>query len=234
MTGENLSEQTGVLPGAAPGVRHDLRHALSTLQTLLTVAEARGPAVPDQVRRLMATARREAGLALDLLEALPARDDVAGHPVLAAEVAPGPDEVCDLDGVLRAAADTVARTGRTVVVASSPPLLVPLSRTAMMRVVRNLLTNAVVATGDTGSVELRGIREEPAERADGRSVIRLEVHDDGPGLPAHGAHRPGGQGLSVVRSLVLPAGGWLVLGRSPRGGACACVSLPEACEEVRT
>jgi signal transduction histidine kinase len=56
--------------------------------------------------------------------------------------------------------------------------------------------------------------------------VRIEVHDDGRGPGSGSFHRPGGVGLSVVRSLVLPAGGWLVLGRSPQGGACAAVTLP--------
>jgi signal transduction histidine kinase len=215
---------------ATSGVRHDLGHVLSTLQALLAVAESPAATPPDQIRHLVATARREAGLALELLALLPTRDDDGAR---ADEAAVMPASVCDLAEVLHAAAGTVAPTGPTVVVRSRPPLLVPMSHTAMTRVVRNLLTNATAAAGAVGSVELRGRRVRSTGRhGDRRSFVRLEVHDDGPGFPVRGAYRPGGMGLSVVRSLVLPAGGWLVLGRSPRGGACACVTLPEARPEV--
>jgi signal transduction histidine kinase len=108
---------------------------------------------------------------------------------------------------------------------------VALPRPALVRVVGNLLRNAITATGAGGTVQLRAV-ELPVQAAGTGQLgldpthVRIEVHDDGPGPGPDGFHRGGGLGLSIVRSLVLPTGGWLVLGRSPLGGACAAVTLP--------
>jgi signal transduction histidine kinase len=211
--------------GISPGVRHDLQHVLSTLQAVLTVAGS-DALTPGELHGFLRTARDEAVHALAVLDSAAEHAGTTPLPWPATGSA-----TTDVDGVLRAVAAAATSAGRTVTVRSRPGLFVPLAHTGLSRVVRNLLTNAAVAAGDTGRVELHAA---PVEGPAGEPVqIRLEVHDDGPGFPAGGAHRSGGLGLGIVRSLVLPAGGWLVLGRSPLGGACAAVTLPASDGVVR-
>ncbi|MGY1740277.1 MULTISPECIES: sensor histidine kinase [unclassified Blastococcus] len=209
---------TGTDTGISPGVRHDLQHVLATLQAVLSVADSADTLPPEELREFVRTARSEAVHALAVLDSLPAQDP--GDPP-----ACGAAAGTDADVVLRGVARTAVSTGCAVTVRSRPRLFVPMSQTALTRVVRNLLTNALAASGPEGAVELHARRIEgvPGGRP---APIRIEVHDDGPGFPDDGVHRIGGQGLGVVRSLVLSAGGWLVLGRSPLGGACAVVTLP--------
>lgn len=228
MTEQRVASLPPVHDPAATGLRHDLRHTLSTLQTLLSVADVDGDTPAERLRGLVSTARREAGLAVTLLESL--LSIVEPSPEGAgAEHATQPEQTCDLGDVLRAAAEVTDGLGRTVTVQAGPALSAPLSRTAMTRVVRNLLSNALAATAVGGCIELRGRRVDMAGKADrDGSSIRLEVHDDGPGIPPAGVYRPGAAGLPVVRSLVLPVGGWLVIGSSHLGGACVSVTLPSA------
>jgi len=222
-----------VVPDVRPppsGIRHDLRHQLATLQNLFSGAVSDPSALVD-------TARSEVGYAMELLDALPSGSPAIPVPRSGSRT-PQPTgsespDVSDVAGVLRTAARASVAGGRTVLVDARPPLHVAMSRTGLVRVVRNLLGNAVSAAGPSGTVLLRATQVDPCSvrqsRGDAiRSHVRLDVHDDGPGPGKTGFHRSGGVGLDVVRSLILPAGGWLVLGRSPYGGACASVTLPSA------
>jgi signal transduction histidine kinase len=231
MTVHDIDRWRPASAGAAPSLRHDLRHELATLQAL--VAAAGDPALDrSRVDALIATAGSQVREALQLLEAfgesLPAQ--VPARP--SAPVA-APERSSEVEPVLRSAARAAAPSGRSISVECPHPWRVSLPRTALVRVVGNLLRNAVAATGAAGAVVLKAV-EVPAETAGpgqpgrGPAHVRIEVHDDGPGPGPDGFHRGGGVGLSVVRSLVLPAGGWVVLGRSPRGGACVAVTLPVA------
>src|SRR5829696_1533338 len=56
---------------ATSGVRHDLRHELATVRTLLAVAGEDPSLDAADIRRLLVTAQSEVGFALDLLDALP-------------------------------------------------------------------------------------------------------------------------------------------------------------------
>jgi signal transduction histidine kinase len=220
MSRRSVSQQPATV---SSGVRHDLRHELATLRTLFAVAQDDPTLDPAGLRALLATATGEVSYALDLLDTLPGES--VGVPAVDQ---PTHGQYADLAGVLRDAVAAAAPGGASVVVEAAGPLYVAMSRTALVRVLRNLLGNAVTATGGGGTVVLR------AERLDPDGYIRLEIHDDGPGPGRAGFSRPGGQGLTVVRSLVLAAGGWLVLGRSPTsGGTCASVTLPAARKDFR-
>jgi len=57
--------------------------------------------------------------------------------------------------------------------------------------------------------------------------LRLEVRDDGVGLPAdNGASRPSGIGLIGIRERVRALGGTVSLSSGPGGGACLRASVP--------
>lgn len=207
-------------PASGAGVRHDLRHELATLQVLMTSAQHDPAADLTSLREVLATASTEIRYALDLLDGL------------SADSTPAPSSrplsgMSDLAALLRSAARAAGGSTRSVTVDSEADLLVPLPPVSLARVVRNLLGNALATPGGS-SVLLRGMRVAgPAGSGEpGLPHIRLEVHDDGRGPARAGFRRSGGIGLEVVRSIVVPAGGWLVLGPSPAGGACAAITLP--------
>jgi len=101
-------------------------------------------------------------------------------------------------------------------------------------VVRNLLENAVNYSPDDTDIALS------AQRGDG--VVRLQVADSGPGIPADdlgrvferfyrvdkSRARPGGTGLglAIVKHVVELHGGSVQAENRPEGGACFVVTLP--------
>lgn len=105
----------------------------------------------------------------------------------------------------------------------------------VQQIVSNLVVNAAEATQGRGRIEVR-LSDSPAE-------VTLEVHDDGPGVPAERRERifeslestkPDGSGLGLfsVRSCVAALGGTVEVGDSPLGGACFRVHLPELPREA--
>jgi signal transduction histidine kinase len=227
MTVHDIDRWRPASAGSVPSLGHDLRHELATLQAL--VAAAGDPTLErERVAVLLATAGTQVGQALQLLDDLGAALPTPTQPGNAPR-APGARPVvseCDVEPVLQSAARASAPSDRSISVSCGSRARVLLPRTALVRVVGNLVRNAIAATEVGGTVQLRAVG---VPRGSGqRAHLRVEVHDDGPGPGPDGFSRAGGVGLSVVRSLVLPAGGWLTLGRSPLGGACAAVTLPQA------
>jgi two-component system sensor histidine kinase HydH len=142
-------------------------------------------------------------------------------------------EPVDLVRVARETAAFAARHPRVrgcrVSVAAVRPVVVRANATALGRVVLNLLLNAAEATNGKGDIEVRVFAE--------GANARLEVHDDGPGVPAELRERvlagffttkPEGSGLGLLSVRVSAAehGGSLVLGDSDLGGAVFAVTLP--------
>ena len=90
--------------------------------------------------------------------------------------------------------------------------------TAVYRIIQEALTNvARHAHAKRVWVGLTGEGDE----------LRLEVRDDGVGLPAdNGATRPSGIGLIGIRERVRALGGTVSLSSGPGGGACLRASVP--------
>jgi signal transduction histidine kinase len=100
----------------------------------------------------------------------------------------------------------------------------------VQQVLANLVVNAGEATGGRGRIDVR------LHGARGAAV--LEVHDDGPGVPADRRERifealettkPGGSGLGLfsVMACVTAMRGAVEVDDSPLGGACFRVRLPD-------
>jgi signal transduction histidine kinase len=200
---------------------HELRSPLAVLRTVLEVALVHPD--PDGPEATLATACEEVlrmtRLVDDLL--LLARLD-AGAPTTRAG---GRAQEVDLAEVVR----ELVPDG---VVLDLAPARVVADPDALVRVVRNLVDNALRHAMRTVHVTVR-----PGE------PVELLVDDDGPGIPDserervfdrfHRLDTPrtrdaggSGLGLAIVRELVAAAGGTVVVERAPAGGARLRVRLP--------
>lgn len=111
-------------------------------------------------------------------------------------------------------------------------LVLPLKRQALKRAITNLVSNAA-RYGDT--IVIRAATE--------GNWVRIEVDDDGPGIPAserENVFRPfyridsarnvdegnSGLGLAIARDIAKSHGGEIALGESSMGGLRAIISLP--------
>ncbi len=112
-------------------------------------------------------------------------------------------------------------------------LSVPLKRHAFKRALTNLISNAA-RYGDT--VTIRAVS--------GRRIIRIDIEDDGPGIPPHerenvfkpfyridaarssqdGSHS--GLGLAIARDIARSHGGDITLASSTLGGLRASITIP--------
>lgn len=209
---------------------HDLRAALAEVQGQLRLVAglALPPDAADQVARCTASGEAlsrllDQSIAVCLGQASP---DLTGNSDVAL------DELLATLRLRWSGHAAAAGAGFCLVVAGKAPTI-SLDRTALERVLSNLLANAL-RHGGQGQVQLE---------ADFRDSTRLQfrVTDEGPGFAADhlphlqrdfalppAARRPGGGlGLQSVRRLVLALGGTVALrNRQDRPGAEVLVCLP--------
>ncbi len=203
---------------------HELQSPVTALRTQLEVALAQDQHDwPTTGRRLLADADQMDRLVRDLLQLARATDGAASRR----------HDLIDLDDLVLEEA-TRLRGTTTVPVDTHEVSAAPVYGDAdeLRRLVRNLLENAARHARSRVRVRLSG------ERA----VVRLEVADDGPGVPAedrervfdrfvalHEARTRGsgsGLGLALARQLATRHGGTLEVGDSDLGGASFVLELP--------
>jgi signal transduction histidine kinase len=203
---------------------HELRSPLSTLQVGLELLDARLRSQDRvTVTMLREEAERLARLVADLL--LLARVDEHGLAPRFADV--------DLDDLVDAERSRVAAQPGPRVVAEVRPVRVRGDRSQLARAVRNLVDNAVRHARTTVTLRLLATGD----------IARLEVADDGPGVPAadrdrifqrfvrlqDGRERAGGGsglGLAIVAEIVAGHGGGVTITDAPGGGAAFVLTLP--------
>lgn len=214
---------------------HELRTPLTSILANLELLEARLERRPEEseeaemVAGAIGSSRRMRRLVSDLL--LLARAD-AGRG--------GARRDCDLAAIAAGALAEVRPVSESHRIELEGPGPVPIvgDPDDLHRMVANLLENAVRHTPPGSSVEVT------VAATDGRA--RLEVSDDGPGIPegigdeifgrfVHGdgpadvsAGAGTGLGLAIVRAVSRSHGGEVTAGRSDAGGARFAVSLPLA------
>jgi signal transduction histidine kinase len=206
---------------------HELRSPLTNMRTQLEVAQHLGSSAdPELVNDLLTDTKRLARLVDDLL--LLARTDDS------AEIArPVP---VDLTALLQ---DAAARYPVVAVSLPEDPLWTSGDPDALLRIITNLLDNAVRHAASSVSLSASSVSSPTSSvsstSSSGGGRILVTVTDDGPGIPAGDRERVferftrlddararddggSGLGLAIVRELVRRHGGRVRLLDAPSGG----------------
>ena len=210
---QHVDQRTTMLAG----VSHDLRTVLTRMRLQLAFLP-KGPET-DEMRRDLDTMQ-------SMLE-----DYLAFAKGDGGEVA-APTVVRDLLDEVLAEAQHFGTPIELKIRRSRKPLVIPLKRNAMKRAIINLLSNAA-RFGDR--IVMRAATE--------RSWLRIEVDDDGPGIPAgerenvfkpfyridHARNQDEGHsglGLAIAADIARSHGGRVSLGESSIGGLRAVIRVP--------
>lgn len=208
---------------------HELRTPLTIIRGHLEVMGMEGDLTPPQQESLvlvMDELERMSRLVEDLL-ALARLDAGAVRPF-----AP-----LDMNELAAEAVDRARGLApREFTLHQAPRAPVRGDRDMLLQALLNLLSNAVNATSTGGSIEVRVVTA--------GSSVRVQVHDDGPGIPdselsrvfdrfyrarnSREAREGGGSGLglTIAARLALRHGGSLAAANSPGGGAVFTLELP--------
>jgi signal transduction histidine kinase len=202
---------------------HELRTPLARLRTEIEVAQRASPDEGDVLASLLEEVDNLQRLTDDLL--VLARTD--------AGVADGDGRPVDLDDVVLEEVRAVDARGRSVDIRQVSAAQTLGHRDQLRRVVANLIDNAVRHAAGMVTLSL----------AETNGVVKLEVTDDGPGIPAEQraevferfgrldesrtAGRGGtGLGLAIARDLVERHGGTIAVDPDYEAGARFVVTLP--------
>jgi two-component system sensor histidine kinase KdpD len=225
---EALRQSEGLKTSLLRAVSHDLRSPLTAIGLTIEGLRRRLPGEAESRAALDDLARESGRLSrrIDNLLALARLE--AGRSVPRAEPTPPAD-------LFRAAREGLPLVlgGHPVhvsVAADCPDAFVDPSLVAEVLV--NLVENAARAAPEGTAIELTAVRHPVEPR-----LVRLEVADRGPGVPAEalpgaeGELADGGRrglGLEIARGLAAANGGHLSLHPRPGGGTIARVDLPAA------
>jgi signal transduction histidine kinase len=216
------------LGAAVARIQHDLRNILSNAQLASDrLAEIDDPVVKKLAPRLVASLDRAVSLATNTLrygradERPPQRKFICLAPLVS--------EACDAAVEARIAPIDIALDIKV-----TDELQVDADSEQLYRMVLNLIRNSVEALVERGCA---GKITVSAERHGQR--VRIDVADDGPGIPSavHGrlfqpfatAARSGGSGLglAIARDLARAHGGDIVLTQTGDGGTIFRIEIPD-------
>jgi signal transduction histidine kinase len=214
-------ERMAVLGQLASSVSHELRNPLGVMSNVVFYLETTLADAPPKVKERLALLGQQIHVAEKIVSDI--LDFTRTKPPEIAEVDARPFLDEQVGRVSFPAQIKLTRDYN----GSLPRLRI--DRVQIGQVIYNLLTNAIQAVGDEGAVVLR------CRAADGR--VRLEVEDDGPGVPPDLTERifeplfttksrGFGLGLSISRTLVQANGGRLEVANGSIGGARFVLELP--------
>ena len=221
---ENVSNRVRSIHLATRMIAHDFSNLLTAIESNLGVvrqhlAASGSNEISDPLRAIHDASQR----GRDMLEQLIGGD--IRHPELK------PHRLEDLVAeAVRIEAPAAREGGKTMVAETVDRCWVEVDATQLLRVLMNLITNALHAVPFGGSVMVR-------TRAEGAEVV-VEVTDTGAGMTPEQLERAfdpafstkgsgrGGLGLAISELIVDAHGGRLTLESTPNGGTTARIWLP--------
>jgi len=209
-------------------VAHDILSPLSAVSMAVAIVQKRQPQEAEALSRASSSLQRVKGIVDGLLEF--ARAGARPEAGARTEVQP------IVNGLLEELQPMAERAGAKLTAEDIPDCAVQCSAGVLLSLISNLLRNAIKYLGDSRN------REVSLHVRVRRHRVLFEVHDTGPGIPAHLTHRvfepyvrgpnvaaPGiGLGLATVKRLVESHGGSVGLRPAPRGGCIFWFELDES------
>lgn len=220
------NEKMAVLGQLASSVGHELRNPLGVMSNIVYYLGATLTDAPPKARHHLSMLKRQIVLAEKIVSDILDFTRVKAPDSKKVAVAPFIDEQ-----IQRVTVPDSVRVERDIDADLPPVHADPMQ---IGQVLYNVLTNAVQAMDPVGGVlTVRGKRH--------NGVVRIEVADQGPGVPAESRdrifeplfttkQRGIGLGLSVSRSLAQANGGDLSVGNQGPPGALFCLDLPASVE----
>ena len=216
-------EKLAILGQLASGVGHELRNPLGVMSNAVYYLDAVQQDAPEDVRKYLGMLREQISLSAKIVN-----DLLDFSRITPAERLPIP-----LEHIAETQLRRLSPPERITVIREFPATLplVHVDPVHAGQVVLNLLTNAVQAMAEGGTLHLRGCV------SDGK--VLLEVSDTGPGVPPEHLEKifeplfttkPTGigLGLAVSKSLAQANGGDLVCANRPGRGATFWFAMPAA------
>jgi heavy metal sensor kinase len=209
---------------------HELRTPLTILKGEIDVA-LRSAGDEQSFRNAMSSCREEVERISSLLEDLLL---LAQADAGALTASLGTIDLAEVIDDATPALEAIAQAAKAqLAIHRAPGLRVRASTPLLLRVLMNLVDNAVKHGGNGAHIRMRAARKSDA--------VLLEVLDDGPGIApedrariferfyrtdAARARGGAGLGLAIVRSIVLALGGHVAVDSEPGRGSCFQVRLP--------
>jgi len=210
------SQRVAAIQTLSAGLAHEVRNPLNAAKLQLELLERRlrrdnaDAKLVEPVELAHHEIERLTGMLTEFLAfARPAELNLDDHDIaaIAREVIAAERPLAD-------------RRGATIAAPNGEPVIAKVDRGKLQQILHNLLRNAIEAVSRGGHVAI-------AVRGDD-ACVRIEVSDDGPGIPDAVRHRiyepffttkDGGTGLgmAIVHSMVTLHGGTIDVASSPRG-----------------
>jgi signal transduction histidine kinase len=199
-------EATTPSPSALIGfaIAHEVRNLLTPACAYLEMAKAEPGSGSDSVSRAQAAIERAIAFADTVLSAKP-------------------NARCDIAAAATGAVQSLHPSPSCRVIVDIPnDAMAAMPQPVLERVIANLVANSLEAFGKRrGEIRVRCFPW--------NAGWRIEVSDDGPGLPSKRDARPNrGRGLQICLFLVEQAGGSLDIESSPGAGCRVTLDLPRA------
>ena len=228
---ERLRDRLAAVGEMAAVIAHEVKNPLAGIEVMAGLLRRKIPEAPD-AQAVLGDIINEAKMANAIVQEV--LDFVRPIRLLV--------ERTSLAGAIQSAihlADTKARRGGVevdIALAEGLPQIHG-DEHQLMQLFTNLLINAYEAMGGQGRITITGERVRLEDGSEGREAVRVEVADNGPGIPADVADKVfapffstkpqgSGLGLAIVRKIVDAHDGRLDLRSTPGRGTTIRVTLP--------
>ena len=228
---ERLRDRLAAVGEMAAAIAHEVKNPLAGIEVMAGLLRRKIPDAPDAqslLTDIISEAKMANAIVQEVLEFVrPIRLQVE-HTGVAEAV----QSAVQL-------ADTKARRGRIDVEIDVPAELPQIhgDQHQLTQLFTNLLMNAYEAMNGSGRVTVKAVTVRIEDGAEGREAVRVELADEGPGMPQDVAEhvfdpffttkpQGSGLGLAIVRKIVDAHDGTIDLRTAPGRGTLIRVTLP--------